>query len=278
MAKTDNFSIRYRILDAKRGVPQRACRVLASHHEIAELVVEGFMIRRKLVSDRKVRALRNAVSEVLRREKTRRSRTKNTCFESDYLRNLLDKHAAFAALFRLRATASIARAVLGPQIRFDEITARITELARSPASTPWHIHLRVVPEPLPPFFAYPHGIECLLYLDDADEANGALCVLPGSHREVSRIHSYQDVESKPGQKGFSLSAGDCVIMHTNLWHRVLPSATTQGRRRVVIFGYQPSWISGEERGGSLRGSRVLKAFRKHRASAIRELAGEFYWG
>lgn len=278
MAKPDSFLIRYRILDAKRGFPRRPCRVHASRREIRQLVDDGFIVKRRLVSDATVRRLRKALSDVLAIEKAPGSGTMNTCFGSEYLRNLIDKHTAFATLFRLKATASIARAVLGPQVRFDEITARITELDTLHASTPWHIHLRAVPEPLPPFFVYPHAIECLLYLDHADEATGALCVLPGSHLQLNRIHPVQDVDPKPGQRTLSLNPGDCVIIHSNLWHRALPSVATHGLRRLLIFGYQPSWLHGDERGGSALDSNVLAQLRTHRDHLVRELAGDFYWG
>ena len=169
-------------------------------------------------------------------------------------------------------------AVLGPQVKFDEVTARVTDLSIENAAIPWHIHLRVVPDPLPAFFAYPHAVECLLYLDDVDDDQGPLCVLPGSHRRISDIYPKTDVSSKPGEEILRFKAGDCLIMHSNLWHRALSSSVKRGFRRLLIFGYLPAWISGEERGPAKPETDILAKRRCHSDALIRELAGEFYWG
>lgn len=275
-AKT--YVTEYRILDAKKGIPKRRFLVHASSTEIGLLVKKGYIIRRQLFRVHEIEQFRRALSRVEKKEHSRGNRQVNTCFNSAYLRHLLNKDKLFFKLFELKQTLSIARAVLGPQVKFDEITARITDLAVNSASTPWHIHLRVVPDPLPPFFSYPHAIECLLYLDDVTTDAGPICVIPGSHHSISDIYPATDITDKAGQEVLPLNAGDCLIMHSNLWHRALPSTRKSGLRRLIIFGYVPSWIWGEER-GSIRPRRdVLARKRLHKSASIRELAGEFFWG
>jgi phytanoyl-CoA dioxygenase PhyH len=269
--------IEYRILDTKRGLPQRRVAVHATAGEIKHLAEDGFLVLSGLLSKGQVSQFRRALAEVLQRE-AKGQPTTDGCFGSPYLRHLIDKHALFLKLFKLRSTLSIARAVLGPQVKFEEITARVTNIGVQSPVTPWHIHLRVVPEPLPPFFAYPHGVDCLLYLDDINDDSGAICLLPGSHRRPNETHPANDFDDKPGQQQISLSAGDCLLVHPNLWHRVLPPRKTSGIRRVIIFGYFPSWMSGEERGSPKPQVDTLAQFRKHSNSSIRELAGEFFWG
>lgn len=268
----------YRILDSKRGLPKRKITVDATPSEIYHLVEKGFLIRPGLLSQSGVRRLRRALCEVLANEKRRRRVSLDTCFGSSYVRHLLDKHPAFVSLFRLRSPVSIARAVLGPQVKFDEITARVTDLQSQPSFSPWHIHLRVVPIPIPAFFTYPHGIDCLLYLDDIDEESGPLCVLPGSHYRKTEVYPVGDMSPKRGQRILHLNAGDCLMMHANLWHRSLPSIRNSGLRRLIIFGYLPSWVGGGERGSPKPRSDVLSELRRHRNAQTRELAGEFFWG
>ena len=270
--------VNYRILDAKRALPKRRVTVCASADEIKHLVERGFLVRRRLLSPSQVIRFRSALAEVMARAETEERDSLDGCFGSPYLRHLVDKHKAFLGLFKLRSTLSIARAVLGPQVKFEEVTARVTDLSAQSSSTPWHIHLRVVPDPLPPFFVYPHAIDCLLYLDHVDEDSGALCILPGSHRLISETYPNDDFGNKPGQQILPLKAGDCLVMHPNLWHRALPSLRQSGLRRIVIFGYFPSWLSGEERGSSRPTTDALARFRRHHSSTVRELAGEFYWG
>lgn len=270
--------IQYRILDSKRGIPKREVTVQTSQSEIQHLVENGFIVMSRLLSENLIRRLRTALSEVLVSEIGKGRDPADACFGSPYLRHLLDKHEAFFSLFKLKDTVSIARAVLGPQVKFDEITARVTDLSAHSPATPWHIHLRVVPDPLPPFFAYPHAIECLLYLDDADEESGPVCVLPGSHRRVGEIYPLGDVSDKPGQEIVPVKAGDCLVIHPNLWHRVLPSINKSGFRRLIIFSYFPSWVGGEEHGSAKPNTDLLAKLRRHRNALVRELAGEFYWG
>jgi hypothetical protein len=270
--------VQYKILDAKRGFPQRQVSVCATPSDIKQLVEDGFIVVEGLLSRALVNRFRAALEVVLQTEAADGRTPSDGCFGSPYLRHLVHKHELFLRLFKLQSTLSIARAVLGPQVRFEEITARVTNtLAHSPV-TPWHIHLRVIPEPLPPFFAYPHAIDCLLYLDDVNEDSGSLCVLPGSHRRVSERYPDNDFRHKLGEQRLNLSAGDCVLIHPNLWHRVLPALKRSGLRRVVIFGYFPCWMGGEERGSPRPQIDALAKFREHPNSSIRELAGEFYWG
>jgi len=270
--------VRYRILDSKRGLPRRGVTVHASSREIKHFVEEGFLVRKSLLSGSLINQFRTALAAVSEAEARNGRKSVDDCFGSAYLRHLIDKHELFLKLFKLRSTLSIARAVLGPQVRFEEITARLTDLRTQSAATPWHIHLRVVPEPLPPLFAYPHAIDCLLYLDDINDDSGSLCVLPGSHRRISEIYPANDFADKPGQQQVLLSAGDCLLIHPNLWHRVLPHLKESGLRRVIIFGYFPSWMGGEERGSPKPQINALAQFRNHSNSSLRELAGEFYWG
>lgn len=270
--------VRYRILDSKRGMPEHELTVHASPGELRQLVEKGFLIRPQLIGAAGIKQLRTALSDVLIAEERRGRDPADGCFGSPYLRHLIDKHEAFLRLFKLKQTLSIARAVLGPQVRFDEITARVTDLSRHSPATPWHIHLRVVPDPVPPLFSYPHAIECLLYLDDVDEESGPLCVLPGSHLRLKQSYPLDDVADKPEQELLCVKAGDCLIMHPNLWHRALPSIRTSGLRRLVIFGYYPSWIGGDERGSPRPSTDVMAGLRRHRDYLVRELAGEFYWG
>lgn len=270
--------VHYRLLDAKQGFPKRRVTVHASPTEIQSLVKDGFLVRRRLLPSFDVKRFRSALSDVLIVERKKQHSNVDGCFGSPYLRHLVDKHKVFVDLFRLQSTLSIARAVLGPQVKFEEVTARVTDLSTHSPSTPWHIHLRVIPEPLPPFFAYPHAIECLLYLDDVDIDSGPICVLPGSHLRLHETYRVDDFEDKPGQEIVLLKAGDCLMIHPNLWHRALPSIRRSGLRRLVIFGYFPSWIGGDERGSARPSRDGLKQFRRDANGVIRELAGEFYWG
>lgn len=199
------------------------------------------------------------------------------CVGGAYLRHLLEKNAAFEKLMHLETPLAIARLVLGPQVQFDELAGRISNLASDNPEITWHIHHRVLTTPQPPFFSYPHGINCLLYLDDVDMARGPLCVLPGSHLS-DQAPSAKDSSDKRGQKVLTVTAGDAVLIHANLWHRSLPSLIRFGSRRLLILGYLPAWFKTEEKSNYTPRPYVRQRLKANDDIEVRELAGEFFWG
>jgi ectoine hydroxylase-related dioxygenase (phytanoyl-CoA dioxygenase family) len=267
-------SVKYQVLDPKKGLPSYEITVYATRDEISALIEDGYMVKKNLFSQSEIIRMREEVDTIGLNERHINS---NNCFGGQYIRYLMDKSPIFLRLYRLEATLSIARAVLGPQVQFDQVDARVVPAGITNVRVPWHTHLRVIPKPMPPFFCYPHAIHCLLYLDGLDEHNGPLCLLPGSHRKLGEIYDEGDCDDKPGQVLPLIEEGDCLLMHGNLWHRTLPSKETGGTRRLIIFGYMASWMRGDERGGirpvhSLRDVEFTTG-----DNEARELLGEFYW-
>jgi hypothetical protein len=74
-----------------------------------------------------------------------------------------------------------------------------------------------------------------IHLDDADETNGALRVLPGSHR-FGRLSSERIQELRGGQTEFLCvaSAGDALLMRPLLLHASGRSTSGQHRRVLHI--------------------------------------------
>lgn len=269
-------SLKYRVLDPKKGLPIHEIKVYATRDEIRALVDDGFMIKKGLFSRAEIVEMREELDAIGLSERHITSNP-NNCFGGQYIRYLMDKSPIFLRLYRLKETLSIARAVLGPQVQFDQVDARVVPAGVADVRVPWHTHLRVIPKPLPPFFCYPHAVHCLLYLDGLDEHNGPLCVLPGSHKKLDEIYSQGDCTDKPGQVLPLIEEGDCLLMHGNLWHRTLPSKETGRARRLIIFGYMASWMRGDERGG-IRPTYSLRDIEFAAGDdEAREILGEFYW-
>ncbi len=76
-----------------------------------------------------------------------------------------------------------------------------------------------------------------LHLDDADESNGALRVLPGSHRE-GRLAPERIQELRAEQPDFlcAVTAGDALLMRPLLLHTSSRS-TSPRHRRVLHIEY-----------------------------------------
>jgi ectoine hydroxylase-related dioxygenase (phytanoyl-CoA dioxygenase family) len=220
--------------------PEREVEVLATPEEIADFTETGYLVRERLFSGEQVARLRAALDEVAEQENHLIRQGKD--WGGVFLRHLMDKHPVFLELFRFEPTLSVARAVLGPQVQVLPMTGRLSYPDGSGQATPWHHHQRVLPEPMPPFFCRPHVLDALLYLDDADDANGPLCVVPGSHQRVHEAFPGGPHDDLPGQVVLRVPAGSCILIHGNLWHRALETTAEGTLRRLLILPYAASWL------------------------------------
>jgi ectoine hydroxylase-related dioxygenase (phytanoyl-CoA dioxygenase family) len=102
------------------------------------------------------------------------------------------------------------------------------------------------------YFTFGPQEQCLgvwIPLDPVNEANGSLCVVPGSHRLPVRKLEFKDgvnfgaLASEGAEEDdefhdrsvtLDLPAGDCVLFSTHLLHRTGGNVTT-GHRRVVTL-------------------------------------------
>jgi Phytanoyl-CoA dioxygenase (PhyH) len=261
--------------DQVNGYPTRSVRTTTAPEELDELVRSGFLVRRRILDPEAAAGLGDVVLRLARSEA---GRPEAECLpgESIYIRALLDKDTAFHRLLRLEPALSIARSLLGPQVWVD-VEARLNYQGRAGVAVPWHGHLPVIPDPLPPFFSYPHQIHCLIYLDRITEREGALCLIPGSHARTDLRIPLGDQNDQPGQVKLYFEPGDAVFIHANLWHRTIPSNSAAGYRRLLLLGYVPSWIRSDISRG-VKAERPLTADLARTGDAeVRELLGAFEW-
>ncbi|WP_431201379.1 phytanoyl-CoA dioxygenase family protein [Bradyrhizobium betae] len=253
----------------------RSVDVLASVDEVEHLVREGWLQIDGLFSDVELQSFRQAIEEVVTAE-TDNPTTEHIPGNGHYIRSLLDKHSAFHSLIRMKRPLSIARAVLGPQVWFDA-EARVVPAGIAGMRVNWHIHHRVIPAPLPPFFCYPHAVHGLIYLDDVNEDTGPIRILPGSHMQPHLDISNTDGEPRTAQVTLLPKAGTCLLMHANTWHSTVPTTRNAGRRRLLLFGYTPSWIRPDVARGVKPAATLTDELRKFGDAEMRELLGEYFW-
>jgi ectoine hydroxylase-related dioxygenase (phytanoyl-CoA dioxygenase family) len=238
----NRYTVTYRILNHDLKEPERTIEVDATPQEIETLVKAGYLVRERLFAGADLERLRVALDEVEAAEVEGQKISRSRRFGGLFLRHLMDKHQAFLDLLKFQPTLSVARAVLGPLVQIRGLSARISYPGEPNQETHWHFHHRVVSKPLPPFFAEPHALDCLIYLDDANDANGPLCIVPGSHRWRLEELPSEDYSCKPGQVILRVSAGGCVMAHGSLWHRALPTTPQGTKRRLLILSYCPTWM------------------------------------
>jgi hypothetical protein len=234
-------TIRYRVRDAHRGDPTREIEVLATPDEIQQLVRDGYLVRQRLVPEEHLEILRAALDETVARD-GRLEKGGSRSFGGIFIRHLMDKHPAFLEFLRFEPTLSVARAIFGPCVQLRGFTGRVCYPDNPNQETEWHFHQRVIPDPLPPLLCRPQTMDVLLYLDDVDERNGPLCVLPGSHHWPEEDLPRNEFDVKASQVVLPLPAGSLVMAHGSLWHRALPTQPGCGMRRLLLYGYSPTWM------------------------------------
>ena len=164
------------------------------------------------------------------------------------LRHLMDKDPVFLELLKFPPVLSVCRAMMGPLLRLRGLSARISFPGAERQETNWHQHMRVISNPLPPWFSQPHCIDALIYLDDLDDDTGPIGILPGSHAWLNRHPDHQVFTSIEGEQVIRVPAGSTVMVHGNLWHRGMP--TLGKKRRMLILSYTPTWLRKSPHGGS----------------------------
>ena len=232
--------IDYRVRDAHKGNPTRRVEVLATPEEIQQFVRDGYLVRQNLLPQSEIERLRAALDECVAKDE-HIERGGSQSFGGIFLRHLSDKHPAFLEMLDFPPVVSVARALFGPWVQSRGFTARVCFPDDPHQEVEWHFHQRLIPDPIPPLFARPQTLDALIYLDDLDDFNGPLCVIPGSHQWTERDLERGDISDKAEQVVLKVAAGSCVLIHGATWHRALPTKPGGTQRRLLLLGYGPTW-------------------------------------
>ena len=111
----------------------------------------------------------------------------------------------------------------------------------------------------------------LIYLDDLNDATGAVAIVPGSHDWLDRAASPGADEPVKEELEVRVKAGGAVLIHGNLWHRGLP--TLKAKRRMLILSYTPTWLRRSPHGGPPPEDGLTRAFLEDADHEARMLLG-----
>jgi hypothetical protein len=85
------------------------------------------------------------------------------------------------------------------------------------------------------------SINTALYLDDLTPDNGALRVLPRSHKVPFSLGEAEVHADLPGEVLVQVPAGTLVVFSDKLWHRTGQNETDRQRRGIFTY-YGPFWM------------------------------------
>lgn len=148
------------------------------------------------------------------------------------LSNLPNKDSLFRRLLADPYILDASFQIIGGEMKFSSATMREPK----PGQGEQKIHVDWTPrdtETTP--FA---GCIAYLYLDDSTPENGALRVIPGSHRRLGPPEAQMDVRRRSSDEiQVPARRGDLIVMNIQTWHA--GAANVNGdRRRVIAVNYR----------------------------------------
>lgn len=124
-----------------------------------------------------------------------------------------------------------------------DLTVAVRERVEVKGFGPWSVKAGV-PHVQPPAAVLEGVLALRLHLDDADESNGALRVVPGSHRH-GRLgpHAVERLKARHGVVTCNVARGGVLLMRPLLLH-ASSAAAAPSHRRVLHFEYSSSDLPG----------------------------------
>ena len=241
-------TLTFTIHDPHRGNPVRRIEVAASPDELRRLAAEGYLTRPAMFGGEELAALAEGVDAVEAAERAAFGGVSGGSFGGFFARYLEEKHPVFLRHAVGPGFTGVARAMLGPAVRLTQVSLRVTYPGEPGQETAWHTHRRMIPEPTPAWFSTPHTLDVLVYLDETSRVNGPLAVVPGSQGRHRDQPAADDTSELAGQEVLEVPAGSAVFLHSNLWHRGMPTLPEGAKRRLLIFSYAPAWFRDSPNG------------------------------
>lgn len=144
------------------------------------------------------------------------------------LANLANKGKAFLDLIDAPKIMPFVRQVLGDQIKLSSINSR-TSLPQNDAQ-PLHADMGAVPDEMGFWVC-----NVIWLLDDFTLDNGALRVVPGSHR-WNRLPTGNDLTAAhPDEVILTAPAGSVIVINAHVWHAGLANRSSNSRTAIHAF-------------------------------------------
>ena len=210
----------------------------------------GYLHVKDVFNSEEVEEMRNAVEQIVQRA-AKANKDANHAWQGDYipkeeleslvLKGFHDVHyhdASFTKAVAHPKMVSILSKLIGPNVQLHH-SKMLVKPPEKGAAFPMHQDY--------PYF--PHQSHSMLaasiHLDDSDEENGCINVIPGSHKQGPLQHVgsyYLSPEEYPIDSGISCpaKAGDVLIFNYLTVHGSKPNRSERTRRNVLFQYRDPS--------------------------------------
>lgn len=187
---------------------------------------QGFLILPGLISPREVDELNRRIEELFALEGDSAGAEFKQEPGTRRLANCVDKGEVFERAIQNPAMLEGMEAVLGPDFKLSSLNVRSAS-PHSNCGQPLHADSGAIADEK----GY-HVCNSVWMLDDFTEDNGALRVVPGSHRWRRLPEPGVRVDSEMLVTG---QAGTVVIMNAHLWHGGTDNRTERPRRAIHVY-------------------------------------------
>lgn len=175
--------------------------------------------------------MRSRVEELFAEEGARAGSEFRTEENARRLANLVDKGAVFREAIQCREVLELVGSVLGPEFKLSSLNVRSAN-PRSSSLQPFHVDMGLLPDD--------KGFSvcnCVWMIDDFTLDNGALRVIPGSHRwmKIPQQALDEPYATHPDEVLVTGRAGTVVVMNAHLWHGGTANRTDRERRALHSF-------------------------------------------
>ena len=144
------------------------------------------------------------------------------------LGNLFNKHDLFLELLTEKNILKIAYAILGDDIKVGALDMREPKKGSGLQG----LHIDWIPRKSKD--EKTQNIVVMIFLDDTDENNGHIRIVPKTHKKTGWIEENQDqTSSHPDQIYQDVKKSGIILMDANLWHS--GTTNTSGKRRRALF-------------------------------------------
>lgn len=196
-----------------------------------ELDNEGYVALPGFMSAELLQALRHRVEELFELESDRAGAEFKQEPQTRRLANLVNKGGIFERMIVMPEILERVRHILGPEFKLGSLNARSAN-PHSDIPQPLHCDLGAIADDRGYWVA-----NTVWMLDDFTPHNGALRLVPGSHRwgQLPQQALKDPLAPHPQEILITGKAGTVVVMNAHLWHGGTANRTAAPRRALHAF-------------------------------------------
>ena len=145
------------------------------------------------------------------------------------LGNLINKHKVFQNMILIPEILSAAHEITKSDIKI--AGANLRNPLKNSGRQRIHMDWKPRKNKKEPF----GGVVCFVFLDNANKKNGALRLIPGSHKKLGWPENHIDImKNHEREIRAEVKAGTIVVANLNLWHAGAENISGKDRKMIMI--------------------------------------------